>query len=153
MPGVVADRRSYGHRVAEAAVKRSAMTWFAAGKGGQSAPMLAIAAVTTPAVQRAHQDTPGSQVRFQSPSGTQAIWRNPTKRRPENSREINRLRLFTKTPKPPQSTGSEKSGAERTDFGGAAGTGVNSPAATTLENNDKFRLGERAENGLRQGLG
>lgn len=42
-------------------------------------------------------------------------------------------------PKHPKSTGSEKSAARRTEFGPLAGAAVNSPAATTLENNDKLR--------------
>ena len=51
------------------------------------------------------------------------------------SNENSALKLFTKHPK---STGLENSGPERTDFGHFGGPAVNSPAATTLENNEKF---------------
>ena len=44
-------------------------------------------------------------------------------------------------------------GSERTDFRHPAKGGVKSSPDTTLENNDKFRRGERAENGFAGGYG
>ena len=52
--------------------------------------------------------------------------------------EINGAKLLTKIVK---STGSEKTRPWRTHFTPLAKTEVNSPAATTLENNEKFPPG------------
>ena len=56
-------------------------------------------------------------------------------------------------PNHPKSTGPENIGPERTDFGSIGMGAVGSPAATTLENNEKFRPRERAENGLCREVG
>jgi hypothetical protein len=52
-------------------------------------------------------------------------------------------------PKYPKSGGPESIGSKRVNFGRVGLGEVGSPAATTLENNDKFRPRERAENVLR----
>ena len=53
----------------------------------------------------------------------------------------------------PKSTGPENIGPERTEFGGIGMVEVGSPAATTLENNEKFRPNDQAENGFAGGVG
>ena len=54
-------------------------------------------------------------------------------------------------PNHPKSTGPENTGPERADFGHFGGPAVDSLSATTLENNEKIRPGERAENGFAGG--
>lgn len=44
-------------------------------------------------------------------------------------------------------------GAERADFWLFASSEVNSPLATTLENTEKFRRSDQAENGLSREVG
>jgi len=51
-------------------------------------------------------------------------------------------------PNDPKSTGWENIALERAGFGIPGKAAVGSPAATTIENNEKIRLRERAENGL-----
>jgi hypothetical protein len=76
---------------------------------------------------------------------------NQQSNRPKNTvNEINDLKLLTKIAK---SRGSEREGRKRAIFGLSARPAVNSPVATTLENNDNFRRHEKAENGFGQELG
>ena len=55
--------------------------------------------------------------------------------------------------KHPKSTGPESIGPERTDFGIVPRRAVGSPAATTLETNEKFRASNPTENELRREVG
>src|SRR4051812_18661862 len=56
-------------------------------------------------------------------------------------------------PNHPESTGPENIGPERAHFGSIDAGAVGSLPATTLENNEKFRPNERAENGFAGGVG
>ena len=71
------------------------------------------------------------------------------------SREKDRMKSMGRgtPPNHPKSTGPESIGPERTDFGIVPRRAVGSPAATTLENNEKIRLPERAENELCREVG
>lgn len=71
------------------------------------------------------------------------------------SREKDRMKSMGRgtPPNHPKSTGPESIGTERTDFGIVPRRAVGSPAATTLENNEKIRLPERAENELCREVG